>query len=140
MKNFKKLFALILALALALSLAACGSNSSADNTNTDSDSDAAAASYKVAIVQQLDHASLDEIRLAIEAELDAQAAEKGIEITYAEFNGQNDPTVLAQIGSSSPSPPWPLRPWSPPWRITPSPSSSPPSPILRPQVSPVSTM
>ena len=99
MKNFKKLFALILALALALSLAACGSNSSADNTNTDSDSDAAAASYKVAIVQQLDHASLDEIRLAIEAELDAQAAEKGIEITYAEFNGQNDPTVLAQIGS-----------------------------------------
>lgn len=99
MKNFKKLFALILALALALSLAACGSNSSADNTNTDSDSDAAAASYKVAIVQQLDHASLDEIRLAIEAELDAQAAEKGIEISYTEFNGQNDPTVLAQIGS-----------------------------------------
>ena len=94
MKNLKKLFALILALAMALSLAACGAKSG----DTDADGDAP-VSYKIAIVQQLDHASLDEIRLAIEAELDALAAEKGIEITYDEFNGQNDPTILAQIGS-----------------------------------------
>ena len=94
MKNLKKLFALILALAMALSLAACGAKSGA----TDADGDAP-VSYNIAIVQQLDHASLDEIRLAIEAELDALAAEKGIEITYDEFNGQNDPTILAQIGS-----------------------------------------
>ena len=115
MKNLKKLFALVLALAMALSLAACGSKS--DDANTDAETPAAEDaeviggtdeptdiavthnSIKIAIVQQLDHASLDEIRLAIEAELDAQAAENGIEITYDEFNGQNDPTILAQIGS-----------------------------------------
>lgn len=60
---------------------------------------AGAEGYNIAIVQQMDHASLDEIRLAIEAELDAIAQEKGITITYEEYNGQNDPTILAQIGS-----------------------------------------
>ena len=55
--------------------------------------------YKIAIVQQLDHASLNEIRDAIEAELDKIAAEKGIQIEYKDFNGQNDTTVLNQIGA-----------------------------------------
>ena len=55
--------------------------------------------YKIAIVQQLDHASLNEIRNAIEAELDAIAAEKGIQIEYKDFNGQNDTSILGQIGS-----------------------------------------
>ena len=55
--------------------------------------------YKIAIVQQLDHASLNEIRTAIEAELDKIAAEKGIAIEYKDFNGQNDSTVLNQIGA-----------------------------------------
>ena len=85
---------------LAASLSACGASSTASTT-------AAAAApaaeggkeYKVAIVQQLDHASLDEIRVAIEAELEAKAAEKGIAITYKDFNGQNDATVLNQIGA-----------------------------------------
>ena len=54
---------------------------------------------KVAIVQQLDHSSLDEIRLAIQAELDKTAAQKGLTIEYKHFNGQNDATVLNQIGS-----------------------------------------
>ena len=54
---------------------------------------------KVAIVQQLDHSSLDEIRLAIQAELDKTAAEKSLTIEYKHFNGQNDATVLNQIGS-----------------------------------------
>ena len=48
---------------------------------------------RVAIVQQLDHASLDEIRTAIEAVL----TEAGIE--FEVFNGQNDATVLNQIGA-----------------------------------------
>ena len=55
--------------------------------------------YKIAIVQQLDHASLNEIRAAIEAELDKIAAEKGIQIEYKDFNGQNDSSVLNQIGA-----------------------------------------
>ena len=48
---------------------------------------------KVAIVQQLDHSSLDEIRTAIEAVL----TESGIE--FEVFNGQNDATILNQIGA-----------------------------------------
>ena len=35
----------------------------------------------------------------VEAELDAKAAELGIAIDYTEFNGQNDATVLNQIGA-----------------------------------------
>ena len=97
----KKFLSMIAAVSLlAASLSACGASSTASTT-------AAAAApaaeggkeYKVAIVQQLDHASLDEIRVAIEAELEAKAAEKGITITYKDFNGQNDATVLNQIGA-----------------------------------------
>lgn len=55
--------------------------------------------YKVAIVQQLDHASLDEIRVAIENELTAKAAEEKIQVEFKVFNGQNDSTVLNQIGA-----------------------------------------
>ena len=59
----------------------------------------AAASFKVAIVQQLDHSSLDEIRTAVAAELEAKADAVGIDLTIKEFNGQNDPTMLGQIGA-----------------------------------------
>ena len=107
----KKLLSVIAALSiLAASFAACGSNASAPTADTTASTTAAAATetaaqneggkeFKVAIVQQLDHASLDEIRLAIEDELTKRAAEEGITITYKEFNGQNDTTVLNQIGA-----------------------------------------
>lgn len=104
----KKFIAMFAALSiLAASLAACGSSAPEVTASADTTAAAAAASeateaqkaYKVAIVQQLDHASLDEIRVAIEAELEAKAAEKGISITYKDFNGQNDATVLNQIGA-----------------------------------------
>lgn len=55
--------------------------------------------YTVAIVQQLDHASLDEIRTAVAARLNQIAQEKGIEIEIQEFSGQNDTSVLGQIGA-----------------------------------------
>ncbi|MBP3673941.1 MAG: ABC transporter substrate-binding protein [Oscillospiraceae bacterium] len=83
----KKLISVIIAITMIVCLfTACGT--SADD-----------GVYKIAIVQQLDHASLDEIRTAVEAQLDALAAEKGITIEYKEFNGQNDATVLNQIGA-----------------------------------------
>lgn len=82
----KKLFCVLLAAALCLGLAACGGP-------------AASADYTVAIVQQMDHSSLDEIREAVKAGLDALAEEKGITIAYEEFNGQNDTTTLNQIGT-----------------------------------------
>ena len=106
----KKFVAVLSAAAMLATLAACGSAattstaaSSAD-TAASTSSEAAAAddtakSYKIAVVQQLDHASLDEIRTAVEAELDAKAAEKGITIEYKDFNGQNDATTLNQIGT-----------------------------------------
>ena len=53
----------------------------------------------VAIVQQLDHSSLDEIRIAAQEQLDKIAAEKGVKVEYKHFNGQNDTSILAQIGT-----------------------------------------
>lgn len=55
--------------------------------------------YRIAIVQQLDHSSLDEIRQAVETRLEEIEKEKNITIAYKVFNGQNDPGILSQIGS-----------------------------------------
>ncbi len=93
MPTMKKTIAILTAATMSLSLAACGS------TGTGSGASASEADYRIAIVQQLDHSSLDEIRTAIEAELDAKAAELGITIEYKDFNGQNDATTLNQIGT-----------------------------------------
>ena len=102
----KKFVAVLSAAALLTSLAACGAT--ADTTSASSGASSAtsataettgAKEYRIAIVQQMDHASLDEIRNAIEAELDAKAAEQGITIEYKDFNGQNDATTLNQIGT-----------------------------------------
>ena len=101
----KKFVAVMTAAAMLTSLSACGASASTASSAAESTassttgSTADATTYKVAIVQQLDHASLDEIRTAIEAELDAKAAEKGITIEYKDFNGQNDATTLNQIGT-----------------------------------------
>ena len=77
----KKFMSIILAAMMIVSMfAGCGAP--ADDGVT-----------KVAIVQQLDHSSLDEIRTAIEAVL----TDAGIE--YKAFNGQNDTSVLNQIGA-----------------------------------------
>ena len=99
----KKFVAVLSAAAMMTTLAACGAT--ADTTSGSSSASAATAEatsgdgYKIAIVQQMDHSSLDQIRTAIEAELDAKAAEKGITIEYKDFNGQNDATTLNQIGT-----------------------------------------
>ena len=106
----KKFIAVMTAAAMLTSLSACGASASTASSAAESTASSAVAdsttgsaadatTYKVAIVQQLDHASLDEIRTAIEAELDAKAAEKGITIEYKDFNGQNDATTLNQIGT-----------------------------------------
>ena len=83
----KKIICVMLTAILTLSLfAGCGAK--ADD-----------GVIKVAVVQQLDHSSLDEIRHAIEAELEKTAAEKNVVIEYQHYNGQNDATVLNLIGS-----------------------------------------
>lgn len=62
---------------------------------------AAETVYKVGIVQYVDDASLNQIEKAIEAQLDAKGAELGVTFDYADytFNGQADPTILAQIAA-----------------------------------------
>ena len=87
----KKVISLILSLSLIAALfAGCSSSQSAETTAAAADStqaageaqtaDPAAQSFTVAVVQQMDHSSLDEI-------------------TIEEYNGQNDSSVLNQIGA-----------------------------------------
>lgn len=97
----KKFVAVLSAAAMMTTLAACGATADTTGASTSSTTAEAASGdgYKIAIVQQMDHSSLDEIRTAIEAELDAKASELGITIEYKDFNGQNDATTLNQIGT-----------------------------------------
>ena len=83
----KKVICVIVAVMMLVSmLAGCASGSKSKT-------------LKVAGVQQLDHASLDEIRVAIVAELKKIAADKGVTVEILEKSGQNDQTMLNQIGS-----------------------------------------
>jgi putative ABC transport system substrate-binding protein len=119
--TLKKLMALGCAAALSLSLIGCsGGSDSANDTSAETTeettdtagteasdtagTDAAAgetAEYTIAIVKQMDHASLDEIANAVAAELDAIAAENGVTINYEIYSGQNDQTTLKQIGDQA---------------------------------------
>ncbi len=107
MKNqtMKKILAAALSLSLAFAMTACSSTStetpstpSTASTATEEVAEGAVEAteeitYKVAIVKQLDHASMDEIADAVAAELAAQGAE------YEIFSGQNDVSVLSQVGA-----------------------------------------
>ena len=85
----KKIIALILSFVMVLSLTACGGKEE-PGTKTD---------FTVAIVQQLNHSSLDEIREAIKAQLNALALPTNYTITIEEYNGYNDAATLSQIGT-----------------------------------------
>ena len=91
----KKMISLVIAIMMVLSLAACGSSQAPANTTPTGYE----TNFKVAIVQQLDHSSLDEIRVAIDAQLKALAEEAGVGIVVSDYNGQNDGSVLNQIGT-----------------------------------------
>ncbi len=111
-KTMKKLLALCAALSLLFALAACSSSDDEEEQTSDStvsgeqdtiddvevETDVV---YNVAIVKQMDHASLDEIAEAIEAELDAIAEDNGVTINYETYSGQNDNSVLTQIGEQA---------------------------------------
>ena len=104
----KKLFTAALSLVMSLSLLAACSSSPAQSGGTSGSASAGSAmsvgetkTFKVAIVQQMDHASLDEIRNALEEELTARSYQEGSQYVFQfdSFSGQNDATVLNQIGS-----------------------------------------
>ncbi len=113
--KFRKIMALGCAAAMVMSLAGCGSKtgesaSSAGTGATEAGTTPAAPStdgaeakgnelkdMKIAVVKQLDHASLDEIADAVTARLDALAKEHGIKIEYEVYSGQNDQSTIKQI-------------------------------------------
>ena len=80
----------------------------ADSANTENGaegtSDAASSvgsSYKVAIVQYVDDASLNQIVAAVQAELDKKSGELGVTFDYKDYtyNGQADATTMNQIAA-----------------------------------------
>ena len=95
----KRMIGLLLAAAMTLNFAGCASGSASGAA--ESAPSAEKKTYKVAIVQQLDHASLDEIANAVKAELDALAEKNGVTIEYTLDSGNNDPTVLKQLGDQA---------------------------------------
>ena len=109
----KKITAIVSSLILSVSLlVGCGASSAPAPTTAPATTPAATAaetaaettevkSYSVAIVQQLSHSSLDEIHEAISAELKARAEAAGMELTISDYNGQNDTTMLGQIGAQA---------------------------------------
>lgn len=113
-ETLKKLLALGCATVMTLSMIGCSSSKGEEAAPQNPDNAAAKAenssetpagttkdSYKIAVVKQMDHASLDEIANAIIAELDAIAADKGITIEHELYSGQNDQTTLKQIGDQA---------------------------------------
>ena len=110
----KKITAIVSSLILSASLlVGCGASSAPASTTAPAATPAAtvaaetaaetteAKSFSVAIVQQLSHSSLDEIHEAISAELKARAEAAGVELTISDYNGQNDTTMLGQIGAQA---------------------------------------
>ena len=110
----KKITAIVSSLILSASLlVGCGASSAPAPTAAPATTPATAVgaetaaettevkSFSVAIVQQLSHSSLDEIHEAISAELKARAEAAGVELTISDYNGQNDTTMLGQIGAQA---------------------------------------
>lgn len=126
----KRALAAMTALAISgAALAGCGASSSSTETTTASTqaapeaqtaaaaeettaaateaqttaqiTDQSGKTYKVGIVQYMDHASLNQITEYVEKELDAKAAETGATYDYQDyfFNGEGDATTLNQIGA-----------------------------------------
>ena len=104
-RNIRKAAAALTALALCAGvLSGCGG--AASSTASSAAGSAAAASeagqtFKVGIVNYVDHASLNQIVESVESRLDELGAEKGVTFDYADYyaNAQADQSNLNQIGA-----------------------------------------
>ena len=94
----------------ALALTGCGGAASSASTSTASgaaaSSEAASSAvagetFKVGIVNYVDHASLNQIVASVESRLDELGKEKGVTFDYADYyaNAQADQSNLNQIGA-----------------------------------------
>lgn len=97
----KKVLAVVLGMAMVASMmVGCGSKGNTtpeDITKSSKSTD----TYKIAIVKQMDHASLDEIADAVAAQLDAISKENDVTIEYEIYSGQGEQTTLKQIGDQA---------------------------------------
>ncbi|MBQ3199980.1 MAG: ABC transporter substrate-binding protein [Firmicutes bacterium] len=84
----KKLFVMILTIAMLGTFAACGNNDTPTNPNTE-------YIYNVGLLQLVEHPSLDEIRNAIESEIDSAGYGDIINIDFV--SGQNDTSTMNTI-------------------------------------------
>lgn len=91
----RKFFAAAAACLMAVSMCACASVPGGEQQGAGDDG------YRVTIIKQMDHASLDEIANAIAARLDAIAAENGVTIEYEITSGQNDQSTLKQLSDQA---------------------------------------
>ncbi len=115
MKNFKKLFSIVLTLAMVLSLAACGSSESTE-TSADSSENAEEADtgseekedteavdaaedivFKIGICNYVDDPSLNQIIDNIESQLKDLGEEAGVTFETDVDNANGDSTVMQQI-------------------------------------------
>ena len=97
----KKVLAVVLGMAMVASMmGGCGSK---ENTTPEdiTKSSKSTDTYKIAIVKQMDHASLDEIADAVAAQLDAISKENDVTIEYEIYSGQGEQTTLKQIGDQA---------------------------------------
>ena len=88
----------------AMALTGCGSAASGTVSSAAVSSSAAASTgetFKVGIVNYVDHASLNQIVESVESRLDAIGKEKGVTFDYADYyaNAQADQSNLNQIGA-----------------------------------------
>ncbi len=90
--SMNKVVSLTGAAAMALSLTACGGTALIESQ---------VPTIQVAVIKQMDHASLDEIAGAITARLDEIMGEEAVSIEYQVTSGQNDPTVLRQLADQA---------------------------------------
>ena len=109
-RNFLRVAGLAAATGM---MTACGGSNSTSATSAGSTASGAAASseaassavagetFKVGIVNYVDHASLNQIVASVESRLDELGKEKGVTFDYADYyaNAQADQSNLNQIGA-----------------------------------------
>ena len=106
-RNFLKA-ALAASAVSAFALTGCGGSSASSTASSAAASSTAASStaaagqtFKVGIVNYVDHASLNQIVASVESRLDELGKEKGVTFDYADYyaNAQADQSNLNQIGA-----------------------------------------
>ena len=102
--KMKKLAALALSVFALGALTACGGSSSsgsvpaaASASGSVSVSGASLKEVNIGLIQLMEHASLDEIRTAIEAGLEAKGAEYGVKVNVDYQNAQGDTSTINTI-------------------------------------------